>query len=77
MVGRLYHKALDAQDEPAAHRIDERGLQPGTVLLEQLLCERREELHDVKERPLLLDDRVDRDILERDCCAHWNALSLA
>src|SRR5262249_9582635 len=71
---RLDDEALHAQHQPAAGRIDEHGLQPGAVLLEELLGERREEFEHVEERPLLLDDRINRDVLECDCRRHGDAL---
>ena len=37
VVRRLYDEALHAQHQPAADRIDECRLQPGAVLVEQLL----------------------------------------
>jgi hypothetical protein len=70
VVRRLYDEALHAQDQPAADRIDECRLQPRAVLLKELFGERREKFHHVKERPLLLDHRVNRDVLERDCSRH-------
>ena len=39
----------------------------------ELFGERREEFHDVEERPLLLDQRINRDVLECDCCRHRDA----
>src|SRR5690349_22017618 len=51
---RLYEEALNAEHQAAADRIDESWLQPGAVLLEELFCQGREELHHVEERPLLL-----------------------
>ena len=39
----------------------------------ELFGERREEFHDVEERPLLLDHRINRDVLECDCCRHRDA----
>jgi len=73
VVRRLYDEALHAQDQPAADRIDECRLQPRAVLLKELFGERREKFHHVKERPLLLDHRVNRDVPERDCSRHLGA----
>jgi hypothetical protein len=42
-------------------------------MLRRLFGERREKFHHVKERPLLLDHRVNRDVLERDCSRHLGA----
>src|SRR5215467_12917313 len=53
VLRRLDDEALHAQHQPAADRVDECRLQPGAVLLEELLGERREEFEDVEERPLL------------------------
>lgn len=39
----------------------------------ELFGERREEFHDVEERPLLLDHRINRDVLECDCSRHGHA----
>jgi hypothetical protein len=66
VVRRLYDEALHAENQPAADRIDERRLQPGAVLLKELFGESGEELHHVEERPLLLDHRINRDVLEFD-----------
>ena len=73
VVRRLYDEALHAQHQAAADRIDESRLQPGAVLLKKFFGERREKFHHVKERPLLLDHRVNRDVLERDCSRHLGA----
>src|SRR6516164_10096187 len=74
VLRRPYDKALYAQHQPAAGRIDEGRLQPGEILLKQLPGERREEFHYVEERPLLLDHRNDGNVLERDCCRHGGYL---
>ena len=42
----------------------------------ELFGERREEFHDVEERPLLLDHRINRDVLECDCCRHRDAFPI-
>jgi hypothetical protein len=70
---RLYDEALHAQHQAAADWIDESRLQPGAVLLKKFFGERRKKFHHVKERPLLLDHRVNRDVLERDCSRHLGA----
>ena len=67
---RLDDKALHTEYQPAANGIDECRLQPGAVLIKKLFGERREELHHVEERPLLLDHRMDCDVLERDRSRH-------
>jgi hypothetical protein len=70
MTRRPYDEALHAQHQPAADRIDECRLEPGTVLLEKLFGEGGEEFHHVEERPLLLDHRVNRYVLQCDCRRH-------
>ncbi len=70
---RLYDEALHAQHQIAAGRIDECRLQPGAVLLEELLGERREEFEDVEERPLLLDDGINGGVRKCDCRRHGGA----
>jgi hypothetical protein len=69
-------KLCHAQHQPAGRRIDECRLEPGTILREQFFGESREELHGVEERPLLLDHRVNRDVLECDGCHRDASLGL-
>src|SRR5579871_4153899 len=45
-------------------------LQPGSVLVEDLLGERGEKAHHVEQRPFLLDDRMDCRVVERDRHGH-------
>jgi hypothetical protein len=68
VVRRLDHEALHAKHELAGLRIEGcgRALEPGTVLRQQFLRQRREEFERVEERPLLLDHGMDGDILESD-----------
>ena len=71
--GVFIDEALHAENQPAADRIDESRLQPGKVLLKEVFGESREKLHHVEERPLLLDHRINRDVLECDCSRHGHA----
>ncbi len=65
VVRRLDHEALDAKHELVGC-VDEGRLQPRAVVVEQLLGERREESQHVEKAALLLDDRMNRDVLEHD-----------
>ena len=61
--------ALDAQHELVG-RVDKARLQPGAVLLQQLLRQGGEELQHVEERPLLLDDAMNRKVAQLDLRGH-------
>jgi len=71
--GVFMTKLCTHQHQIAAGRIDECRLQPGAVLLEELLGERREEFEDVEERPLLLDDGINGGVRKCDCRRHGGA----
>jgi len=60
VVRRLHDEALESEHHSAGGRIEVGGLEPGTVLLQHLLGQRREELGDGKHRALVLDDAMDR-----------------
>src|SRR5208283_751148 len=58
--------ALDAEHQ-LIRGIEESGLQPPPVLVEELPRHGREKLHRIEEWTLLLDDTVDRDAANFDC----------
>jgi hypothetical protein len=70
VVRRLDDEALYAQDQAAVRRIEKGRLEPRPVLVEQLLGEARKELQRVEPRALLLDYRVDGDVLKCDGGRH-------
>src|SRR5258707_6061287 len=59
VVRRLHDVTLDAEHQPVLG-IEESGLQPTSILIEEVPRQGREKLHHVEEWPLLLDDAVDR-----------------
>ena len=73
VVRRLHQVALDAQHELVVC-VEEFRLQPGAVLVEQLLGQGREKFECLEERSLLLDDAVDREVAQLEPGSHGDLL---
>jgi hypothetical protein len=65
VMRRLDDETLDGEHQLVG-RIEEFRLQPGAVLVEQLLGQGWKESHGLEECPFLLDDGVNGDVVERD-----------
>jgi hypothetical protein len=65
VVRCLHDIALNAEHQPVPG-IEKPGLQPRSILVEQLSCDGGEELRRLEEWTLLLDDAVDRDAADFD-----------
>ncbi len=70
VVRRLDHKTLDTEHQIAIRRIDEFRLEPGAVFVEHFLAQSGEKALQLEERALLFDNRVNRDVVERDRHCH-------
>ena len=72
---RVVEECLDAIDvtettERMLHRIEGGGLHPGPVFVQQFLAQARQEFQDRREACLLLDDPVDRHVVDIEARAH-------
>ena len=70
MVRRAHDVGLDAEHQLAGCLVDEGGLQPGQVLLQQILCQRREERERVEERAFRFDDTMDGEVADGEGGTH-------
>ena len=69
MARRLDDETLDAQHQPVI-RIDECRLKPSAVLVKQFFGKRRKKSECLEESALLLDDRMNRDVVQRQRLSH-------